>query len=157
MSKATNDSRYDTGPGALRERMEAHLGVQTPWEPTATQVEFFGLGHTRSGTLRVSVECVDWAGHPLFPRMARLYNVSMTLHCYDLNKEWIGCFDFEEVRDCTWTESLQAVRDVVAVVRNVFRIKPLILTQNGGYSDRICREISATDPSLDPRGQDVRE
>lgn len=102
----------------------------------------------------VHVSCVDWGGHPLFRRIARLYHVRFF---------WAGPWnDYVLTADDTiphageisWSEALLVTRSFF--VRG-YRIwgeqSPLVSIINGGCCERICREIYATRPHFDLQGR----
>jgi hypothetical protein len=105
------------------------------------------------------VSVVDWGGHPLFPRMARLYAVDIststawTSDPYVWERLYLGWH--VRTNELTWTEVIELIGFFWSRWNpsNYDAPLPLCSTVDGGYSERICREIHAAHPHHDLQGR----
>lgn len=103
----------------------------------------------------IHVETVDWQGHPLFKRMSRSYAVTVMVatagNGFALNEDSV-CLN---LWNASWTTVLKEIRALF--VRGYHftwgDTVPFLSILDGGYSDRICREILAVCPHHDLQGR----
>lgn len=102
----------------------------------------------------VYVGTTDWQGHPLFKRMSRSYTVTVLVadseSDFALKAE--GGFS---LFNASWTTVLAEMR--AFFVRGYHykwgETTPFLSILDGGYSERICREILAVCPHHDLQGR----
>ena len=154
MSKATI-------PFGNTTEIESIVGFQYPLFYVETAPLLCGKVYTSGQEMRdlvmITVNVADWTGHPLFPGMCRLYRVQ-----FFSSSAWS---DYKLVEDdgphlkrsgeLTWSEVLSLVRRYFAWFNpsSIASGKPLVSILNGGYSERICREIYAVCPHHDLQGR----
>lgn len=103
----------------------------------------------------IHVETVGWQGHPLFKRMSRSYAVTVMVatseNGFALNEDSV-CLN---LWNASWKTVLEEIRALY--VRGYHYTwgdtTPFLSILDGGYSDRICREILAVCPHHDLQGR----
>ena len=102
----------------------------------------------------VHVETADWQGHPLFKRMSRLYTVTVMLAGPE-NDFALKAEEGFSLYNVPWTTVLAEMR--AFLVRGYHYMwgetTPFLSILDGGYSERICREILAVCPHHDLQGR----
>lgn len=152
MSKATVAiSEFLTTEGSL-------IGFKYPWfylevAPLMAQ-QFSENPKMLRPLVLIDVQVNDYGGHPLFRRMSRLYQVRF----YHAGC-WSGYILEADDRvphqgNITWTEALEETRRYFTRGYRIWgETLPLLSIHNGGYSERICREIYAVRPHHDLQGR----